>query len=81
MEDFEATGREVCAFLGLEWDEGLRDFAAKARTRGITTPSAAQVARGLNRDGQGTWRRYRDQMAPVLPVLQPWVDRFGYEAD
>ncbi|HEY5412749.1 MAG TPA: sulfotransferase, partial [Caulobacteraceae bacterium] len=81
VEDFEATGREVCAFLGLEWDEGLRDFAAKARTRGITTPSAAQVARGLNRDGQGTWRRYRDQMAPVLPVLQPWVDRFGYEAD
>ena len=81
VEDFEGATRDVCAFLGLEWDEGLKDFAAKARTRGISTPSAAQVARGLNRDGQGAWRRYRDQMAPVLPLLQPWVERFGYEAD
>ena len=56
----------------------MTDFAAKARTRGISTPSAAQVARGLNREGQGTWRRYREQMAPVLPLLEPWVERFGY---
>jgi hypothetical protein len=57
----------------------MRDFAAKARSRGISTPSAAQVARGLNREGQGAWRRYREQMAPVLPTLQPWVERFGYK--
>jgi Flp pilus assembly protein TadD len=81
VEDFDATAAAACAFLGLGWDEGLRDFAAKARTRGISTPSAAQVARGLNREGQGTWRRYRAQMAPVLPVLRPWVEAFGYEPD
>jgi len=54
------------------------DFAAKARTRGISTPSASQVARGLNREGQGAWRRYREQIAPALPQLDPWVQRFGY---
>jgi tetratricopeptide (TPR) repeat protein len=81
VEDFDQVASGACAFLGLEWDEGLRDFAAKARTRGITTPSAAQVARGLNREGQGAWRRYKAQMAPVLPLLRPWVDRFGYPAD
>ena len=37
-----------------------------------------RVARGLNREGQGAWRRYREQMAPVLPLLEPWVRRFGY---
>lgn len=78
VEDFEATARAACDFLGLEWDPALLDFAAKARGRGISTPSAAQVARGLNREGQGVWRRYRDQMAPVLPLLDPWVERFGY---
>ena len=57
----------------------LLDFAAKARSRGISTPSAAQVARGLNREGQGAGRRYREQMAPVLPILEPWVERFGYD--
>ena len=24
-------------------------------------------------------RNYREQMAPVLPMLEPWVERFGYE--
>ena len=78
VDDFEGTARAACGFLGLEWDQAMLDFAAKARSRGISTPSAAQVARGLNREGQGAWRRYREQMAPVLPLLEPWVDRFGY---
>jgi Flp pilus assembly protein TadD len=79
VDDFEATTREVCGFIGLEWDQAMTDFAAKARSRGISTPSAAQVARGLNREGQGAWRRYREQMELVLPILDPWVERFGYE--
>ena len=81
VEDFEGVARGACAFLGLEWNAGLFDFAARARTRGISTHSAAQVARGLNRDGQGAWRRYQVQMAPVLPLLRPWVERFGYDRD
>ena len=35
-------------------------------------------ARGLYREGIGQWRRYRDQLAPVLPILAPWVAEFGY---
>jgi len=79
VEDFERTARTACDFLGLEWDQEMSNFAAKARDRGISTPSAAQVARGLNREGHGAWRRYAAQMTPVLPLLQPWVERFGYE--
>ena len=78
VEDFESTARAVCDFVGLDWTPAMADIAATARARGITTPSAAQLAAGLNRDGQGTWRRYREQMSPVLPVLEPWVKRFGY---
>lgn len=79
VEDFEGTAHAACDFLGVGWDAQMADFAARARTRDISTPSAAQVARGLNREGQGSWRRYREQMAPVLPLLEPWVQRFGYE--
>jgi tetratricopeptide (TPR) repeat protein len=81
VEDFEGTARGACEFLGLEWDQDLFDFAAKARTRGIATPSASQVTRGLNREGMGSWRRYREQMAAVLPILEPWVERFGYASE
>lgn len=81
VDDFERTARSACEFIGLDWTRDLFDFAAKARTRGIATPSAAQVTRGLNRDGQGVWRRYRDQMSPVLQLLEPWLERFGYDPD
>jgi tetratricopeptide (TPR) repeat protein len=81
VEDFEGTVRSACDFLGLERDTGMADFAARARSRGISTPSAAQVARGLNREGQGAWRRYEGQMNPILPLLAPWVERFGYPSE
>ena len=80
VEDFEKTARAACNFLGLEWHQDMVEFASKARARGIATPSAAQVARGLNREGKGVWRTYREQMAPVLPILNPWIERFGYES-
>jgi hypothetical protein len=43
--------------------------------------SANQVRRGLNAEGIGQWRNYAAQLAPVLPILQPWVQRFGYPAE
>jgi tetratricopeptide (TPR) repeat protein len=81
IADFENEARGLCAFLDLPWSEGMRDFAATARARGVATPSGSQLARGLNSSGIGEWRRYREQLAPVLPVLAPWVERFGYAAD
>ena len=79
VEDFEKTTRAVCDFVDLEWSSVMSDFASTARSRGISTPSAPQIASGLNREGQGAWRRYRDQITPLLPLLEPWVTRFGYE--
>jgi len=78
LDDFEGETRRLCAFLGVEWRESLKDFAARARTTTIDTPSGAQVAQGLNRQGADQWRRYAHELAPVLPKLQPWVARFSY---
>ena len=80
VEDFDAEARGVCDFLGLEWTESLRDFAETAKRRDVQTPSAPQVRRGLYREGMGQWRAYADGMAAALPVLEPWVARFGYPA-
>ena len=81
VEDFDATARAVADFIGLEWSEALRDFAQTAQTRAIRTPSASQVRRGLYSDALQQWRKYQDQLAPALPILRPWVEKFGYEAD
>jgi tetratricopeptide (TPR) repeat protein len=79
LTDFEGELRRVCAFLGLEWDAAMRDFAVQARRRDIKTPSSLQVVRGLSGDGAGQWRRYRAQLEPVLPILARWAARFGYK--
>jgi tetratricopeptide (TPR) repeat protein len=77
--DFERGVTDICAFLGLSPDVAMKDFAKTAAERNISTPTAAQLSRGLNRDGVGQWRRYREQMASVLPLLERWALYFGYE--
>ena len=81
VADFEGTSRELCAFAGLEWTPALADFASTAQAREVATPSAGQIRRGLYGEGVGQWRRFREALSPVLPTLQPWIERFGYEND
>jgi hypothetical protein len=77
VADFDAATCRVAEFLGIEWDAAMRDVAASAKNRAVTTPSASQLARGLY-DGSGQWRHYARELAPVLPLLAPWVETFGY---
>jgi tetratricopeptide (TPR) repeat protein len=79
VADMAAHARLLCEFLGIPYDARMLDFDETARARTIATPSGSQIARGLA-SGEGQWRNYRDQMQSVLPILAPWVARFGYPA-
>ena len=76
---FDATTQDLCRFAGLPWSAQVRRFDRTARTRGVATASAGQVRQGLY-DGSGQWRPYAAWLEPILPVLAPWIERFGYEA-
>jgi tetratricopeptide (TPR) repeat protein len=80
VEDLQREVRDVCEFIGVGWNDAMLDFVETARRRGIRTPSARQVERGLYSEGVGQWRAYAQQMAPVMPLLAPWVETFGYPA-
>ena len=80
VADFDTTTRAICAFTGIDWSPALRRFDRTAVTRGVATASAGQVRRGLF-DGGGQWRRYAAPLAPVMPILAPWLDQFGFERD
>jgi Tfp pilus assembly protein PilF len=81
VADFETGLRAVCDFIGVAFAPQMLDVAATAGGREVRTPSAPQVRSGLSERGLGRWRRYRDDLAPVLPTLAPWAARFGYSAD
>ncbi|HEX8641380.1 MAG TPA: sulfotransferase [Allosphingosinicella sp.] len=81
VDDPEAQLRPLAEFLGLPWDERMLDHRRTAKERGvISTPSYNQVTQGLYGRARGRWRRYREQLAPVLPVIEPWARRLGYES-
>jgi hypothetical protein len=46
--------------------------------REFVTPSTAQLSRGLVTSAMAQWRHYASQLQPLLPVLKPWMEQFGY---
>ena len=78
--DFDASVGALLSFLGLPWDDAVRGYAETAKRRVIATPSASQVVQPLYTSSRGKWLNYRRFLDPVLPVLEPWVAAFGYEA-
>lgn len=67
-------------FLGLGWDEAVLRHHEHARNRRISTPSYHQVTQPIYQDAKYRWQRYADYLQPILPVLQPYIDYFGYGA-
>jgi tetratricopeptide (TPR) repeat protein len=79
VDDLESEMRPVLAFLNIGWDPKVLDnIGSAARRTHIRTASYSQVTEPIYRRSAGRWTRYRDQMAPVLPILAPWAERMGY---
>jgi len=71
--------RPLLEFLNMPWRDGILDNQLSANRRGhIATPSYSQVTQPIYRSAVNRWMRYRQHLAPVLPVLAPWVERLGY---
>ena len=81
VADFEKTASATCAFIGVAWTEKMRDFHRAETGLDVRSPSAAQIRRPLNPDSVDAWRRYREQLSPILPLLRTWTERFGYPAE
>jgi len=80
VEDLEQEMRPLLSFLDLAWEDSIMDHQRTAADRGyIRTPSYAQVTEKVYSRARGRWERYRTYMEPALPILAPWVERFGYE--
>lgn len=78
VADTEAEARRLLAFLDLAWDPRVLEFQKTARGKRINTPSYSQVAEPIYIRATQRWKKYESQLAPVLPVLEPFVKRFGY---
>ncbi len=81
VEDFEGAARGMLDFLGLDWTDEVLRFHEKQRSSGVVTPSYLAVTKPVNRGAMGRWKRVENRLAPIFPVLQPYIDAFGYGED
>ena len=65
--DQEAETRGLLEFCGLEWDESCLRF--HETTRSVKTASSAQVRRPIYRSSVGGWKRYEEELRPLLDAL------------
>jgi tetratricopeptide (TPR) repeat protein len=77
--DFPAEVRKLAAFLQLPWHEAMLAPGEHARAKGfISTPSYSQVIEPVNTRSVGRWKHYERHFSEVLPILTPWLERWGY---
>jgi len=79
VEDSERVLRPLFDWAGLAYPADRLDHTRAARDRGlVSSASYSQVTEPLYRRASGRWRRYERHLAPIMDVLRPWADHFGY---
>ena len=79
VKDLEKEAKQLMKFLGVKWDEDILYFDRHAMERAsIKTPSYRQVRQPIYSTSLYRWKHYQRYFEPLLPVLQTYIDRFGY---
>jgi tetratricopeptide (TPR) repeat protein len=76
VEDQEASIRQVLEFIGEEFDPSCLAFHENRRY--ARTASYAQVTERLYDRSRYRYRNYLPQLQPIIPILQPVIERLGY---
>ncbi len=79
VADQEANVRSLLSFIGERFDKACLTFHENRRY--ARTASYAQVTEPLYDRSVGRWKHYRAQLEPVIPILQPIMQRLGYTLD
>jgi len=76
VDDQETSIRQVLQFIGEEFDPACLAFHENRRY--ARTASYAQVTEKLYDRSRFRYRNYLPQLQPVIPLLQPVIERLGY---
>jgi tetratricopeptide (TPR) repeat protein len=76
VDDQERSIRQVLQFIGEEFDPACLAFHENRRY--ARTASYAQVTEKLYDRSRFRYRNYLPQLQPVIPLLQPVIERLGY---
>lgn len=69
VHDTERVIREVVAKLDVEFQPGMLEFYRSQRP--VQTNSMSQVRQPINTHGLRSWRKYEQQLRPLMKLLHP----------
>ncbi len=67
----EGITRELLSFVGVEWDDSVKDF--HKTDRAVRTASVSQVRQPIYQTSKQKWRNYESSLQPFLTGLNPEV--------
>ena len=81
LDDFAGNIQRIGNFLELDDAAPMARFDQHARDKGfISTPSYTQVVEPPNKKAVGRWRRYQKYFEQILPILEPIMKHWNYDA-
>ena len=79
VSNFDDSIKELLNFLNLPWSDNVNEFYKTAKNRGIiSTPSYNQINQPIYSKSVGRWKKYEKQLSEILPILKPWIKKYGY---
>jgi tetratricopeptide (TPR) repeat protein len=79
VTDLEKEGRRATAFLGLDWHSDQARFYEKSARKQLFSPTYQDVTRPVYNRSVARWHAYEKYLAPILPALDTYCRKFGYE--
>lgn len=68
VQDNHRSAQKLIKDLGLEWEDDCSAF--EKNNTAVTTASAVQVREKVHSSSVGRWKKYEQQLAPTLNILQ-----------
>ncbi|MEM6912979.1 MAG: sulfotransferase [Pseudomonadota bacterium] len=78
VTDLRGTVDPVLDAMGLAWEEPMEAFH-RSQHRPKRTVSFNQISKPLYTAAAHRFEHYRAPLEPVMPLLRPWIERFGYD--
>lgn len=78
VSNFEHETRALLDFIGVGWNDDVLKYAEHSKKSRINTPSYHQVTQPIYQHAKFRWQRYARHFEPSMPLLQPYIDYFGY---
>ena len=78
VADPMAELRRILPTLGLDWHDDVTTWQDRLDGKIVNSPTETEVRRPVHQRAIGRWQSYETQLRPHLPILQPFIDAFGY---